>query len=252
MEFIDDVDDEFARRLPLMAAGRTFEPVALNWTAGGTDVDFGSLSRQLLGFGTERGMSTLFGHEVIDLDQSPTGGLGGEGRQPAHWPEAQSCRQIRLRRLCWRHAAAAEVGHEGGQRASAGFPVSSSGCAPTSRTSPAPTTPGVRPAAAGRPADVDAAPGHPGDQRQDWLLFGPFAGWSPKFLKAAGHRPAAVGQTEQPGLDDRGGADRVAAATLHHRRAADVRDDRVETLRQFAPPRRTRTGRSTSPVSACR
>jgi malate dehydrogenase (quinone) len=40
---------------------------------------------------------------------------------------------------------------------------------------------------------------------QDWLLFGPFAGWSPKFLKGQGHRPAAVGQAEQPGLDDRGG-----------------------------------------------
>ena len=32
MEFIDD-NDEFARRLPLMAAKRDFsEPVALNWT----------------------------------------------------------------------------------------------------------------------------------------------------------------------------------------------------------------------------
>ena len=66
---------QFARRLPLMAAGRDFsEPVALNWTADGTDVDFGSLSRQLLRFGTERGMSTLFGHEVIDLDQESDGG----------------------------------------------------------------------------------------------------------------------------------------------------------------------------------
>ena len=47
MEFIDD-DDEFARRLPLMAAKRDFsEPVALNWTQDGTDVDFGSLTRQL-------------------------------------------------------------------------------------------------------------------------------------------------------------------------------------------------------------
>ena len=41
MEFIDD-RDEFTRRLPLMAAGRDFsEPVGLNWTQDGTDVDFG-------------------------------------------------------------------------------------------------------------------------------------------------------------------------------------------------------------------
>ncbi len=53
MEYIDD-HDEFARRLPLMAAKRDFsEPVALNWTTGGTDVDFGSLSRQLLGYAAE-------------------------------------------------------------------------------------------------------------------------------------------------------------------------------------------------------
>ena len=47
MEYIDD-PDEFARRLPLMAAKRDFsDPVALNWTHDGTDVDFGSLTRQL-------------------------------------------------------------------------------------------------------------------------------------------------------------------------------------------------------------
>ena len=50
MEFIDD-PDEFARRLPLMAEKRDFsDPVALNWTQDGTDVDFGSLSKQLIGY----------------------------------------------------------------------------------------------------------------------------------------------------------------------------------------------------------
>ena len=51
MEFIAD-RDEFARRLPLMAEKRDFsEPVALGWTQDGTDVDFGALSRQLIGYG---------------------------------------------------------------------------------------------------------------------------------------------------------------------------------------------------------
>ena len=73
MEYIDS-RDEFARRLPLMAAKRDFsEPVALNWTQDGTDVDFGSLSKQLLGFGTTRGMNTLFGHEVRDLHKESDG-----------------------------------------------------------------------------------------------------------------------------------------------------------------------------------
>src|SRR6476660_3459264 len=64
MEFIAD-DDEFARRLPLMAAKRDFShPVALDWAQDGTDVDFGALSRQLIGNTAQRGMTTLFGHEV--------------------------------------------------------------------------------------------------------------------------------------------------------------------------------------------
>ena len=49
VELIED-PDEFARRLPFMAAGRDLrEPVALNWAQDGTDVDFGALSRQLVG-----------------------------------------------------------------------------------------------------------------------------------------------------------------------------------------------------------
>ncbi len=57
-----------------MAERRDFsEPVGLNWTQDGTDVDFGSLSRQLIGFGAKQGMSTLFGHDVTDLDQGSDG-----------------------------------------------------------------------------------------------------------------------------------------------------------------------------------
>ncbi|HEX2213844.1 MAG TPA: malate:quinone oxidoreductase, partial [Mycobacterium sp.] len=73
MEYIDG-PDEFARRLPLMAEGRDFsEPVALNWTQEGTDVDFGSLSRQLIGYCAKQGMTTLFGNEVRNLSQNSDG-----------------------------------------------------------------------------------------------------------------------------------------------------------------------------------
>ena len=69
MEYIDD-PDEFARRLPLMAAKRDFsDPVALNWTQDGTDIDFGSLSKQLIGYAARNGITALFGHEVRDLRQ---------------------------------------------------------------------------------------------------------------------------------------------------------------------------------------
>lgn len=72
-EFIND-NDEFARRLPFMAAQRTFaEPVALNWTTDGTDIDFGALSKQLIGYGVRNGTSVLFGHEVRNLSKNSDG-----------------------------------------------------------------------------------------------------------------------------------------------------------------------------------
>ena len=73
-EWIDDAD-EFARRLPYMAAKRVFsEPVALTWAADGTDVDFGALSRQLIGYGVRNGTTALFGHEVRNLSRRRDGG----------------------------------------------------------------------------------------------------------------------------------------------------------------------------------
>src|SRR6202034_2124438 len=71
-EWIEDAD-EFARRLPYMAARRDLPgssaPMALTWAADGTDVDFGALSRQLLGYGVRNGTLTLFGHEVRTLSR---------------------------------------------------------------------------------------------------------------------------------------------------------------------------------------
>lgn len=66
--------DEFARRLPFMAAKRAFsEPVALNWAADGTDVDFGALAKQLIGYCVQNGTTALFGHEVRNLSRQSDG-----------------------------------------------------------------------------------------------------------------------------------------------------------------------------------
>ncbi|MCM6774020.1 malate dehydrogenase (quinone) [Nocardia sp. CDC159] len=73
MQYID-APDEFARRLPLMAKGRDFsDPVALNWTDGGTDIDFGSLTKQLLAYLGGSGVSIAFGTEVRDLSKQSDG-----------------------------------------------------------------------------------------------------------------------------------------------------------------------------------
>lgn len=183
-ESIDD-RDEFARRLPFMAAGRDFrEPVAVNWAADGTDVDFGVLSRQLIGYALRNGTTALFGHEVRNLSRQRDGG----------WTLAiRNRRTGENRRLGARFVL---VGAGGGAlpllqksaigeiKGFGGFPI------------------GGQFLRSGNPAIVGAhrakvyglpAPGAPAmtaphlDLRivhgKPWLLFGPFASWSPKFLK---------------------------------------------------------------------
>jgi len=53
---------------PLLVEGRGDEPIAATRVAGGTDVNFGALSRQLLGWlGRQEGCSIACGHRVVGL-----------------------------------------------------------------------------------------------------------------------------------------------------------------------------------------
>ncbi|ORW08569.1 malate dehydrogenase (quinone) [Mycobacterium kyorinense] len=183
-EFVTGAD-EFARRLPFMAAGRDFaEPVALNWAADGTDVDFGVLARQLIAYGVQRGTTALFGHEVRNLHRQRDGGWTltvrnrrtGESRTLNAKFVFVGAGGDALRLL--QRAGIKEV------RGFGGFPI------------------GGQFLRSRHPAVVGAhrakvyglpAPGAPGitaphlDARvvngKSWLLFGPFASWSPRFLK---------------------------------------------------------------------
>lgn len=185
MEFIND-DDEFARRLPLMAAGRDFsKPVGLNWTEAGTDVDFGSLSRQLLAFGVEQGMDTMFGHEVRDLHQE------SDGTWTVKVLNRRTGEKSKLR------SKFVFVGAGGGAlpllqksgikeaKGFGGFPVSGEWL----RTDKPDLAEAHHAKVYGLPPLGAPPMSMPHlDTRvingKDWLLFGPFAGWSPKFLKA--------------------------------------------------------------------
>ena len=195
MEFIDD-PDEFARRLPFMAAGRDFsDPIALNWTTDGTDIDFGSLSKQLIGYGVRNGISALFGHEVRDLSRESDG----------TWAlKVRNRRTGDTRKLNARFVFVGAGGdalpllQKSGIKESkgyGGFPVGGQFL----RTSNPALTAGHVAKVYGFPplgAPPMSAPHL--DTRiitgKHWLLFGPFAGWSPKFLKQ-GHftdLPASV------------------------------------------------------------
>ncbi len=237
MEFIDD-QDEFARRLPLMAQGRDFsQPVGLNWTEGGTDVDFGALSRQLLAFGTANGMDTLFGHEVRDLSQNPD----------KSWTVKIVNRRTGEKRSL--RSKFVFVGAGGGalpllQKAGikevkgfGGFPVSGQwlrtnkpeltgrhhakvyGLAPTG--APPMSVPHL---------DTRVING------KDWLLFGPFAGWSPKFLKTGKVTDLPL-SVKPDNLLSMVGVGLTELSLLKYLIGELLQSfgDRVDTLRQFAP-----------------
>lgn len=236
-ELIDD-PDQFARRLPFMAAKRDFsEPTALNWAADGTDVDFGSLSRQLIGFCVRGGTTALFGHEVRGLTRQSDGG----------WTLLIANRRTgEKRRLGARFVFVGAGGdalpllQKSGikeVRGFAGFPI------------------GGRFLRAGKPALVAGhrakvygvpAPGAPPlgalhlDLRfvngKSWLVFGPYAGWSPKFLKH-GHVTDLPRSIKPDNLVSMLGVGATQAALVKYL-IGQLRlsePDRVHALREFAP-----------------
>lgn len=184
MEFIDS-PEEFTRRLPLMAKGRDFsEPVALNWSAKGTDINFGALTKQLLAYLGRSGVDIGFGTEVRNLSKQSDGS----------WDvKVRNTRTGSTRRV---NAKFVFVGAGGYalpllQKAGipeisgfAGFPVSGQFLRCTNReliTRHEAKVYGM--AAVGAPPmsvphlDTRVIDGKRG------LLFGPYAGWTPKFLK---------------------------------------------------------------------
>mgnify|MGYP000862898590 CR=1 FL=1 len=237
MEFVDD-PDEFARRLPLMAAGRDFtEPVALCWAPGGTDVDFGALTRHLIGHTAQRGMTTLFGHEVRGLLR----------RRDGTWSLSVVNRRTGERRTL--DARFVFIGAGGGAvpllqasgipqaRGLGGFPIG--GAFLRSRATELTAAHRAKvysmpaagaPPLAGTHLDLRVVNG------RQWLVFGPFATWSPKFLRhgrmtdlPASVRPnnlaalVKIGCTESPLL-------RYLAGQL-----LASESDRIQALREFAP-----------------
>ena len=236
-ELIDDAD-EFARRLPFMAARRDFsEPVALNWAADGTDVDFGALARQLVGFCVRGGTTALFGHEVRDLTRQSDGS----------WALL-----VRNRRTGEKHRLNAKfvfVGAGGDAlpllqrsgikevRGFAGFPIGGRFL----RADKPALTAAHRAKVYGAPA-----PGAPPlgalhlDLRfvngKSWLVFGPYAGWSPKFLKH-GHFTDLPRSIKPDNVLSMLGVG-ATQMTLVNYLIGQLRlsePDRVRALREFAP-----------------
>ena len=236
-ELVDD-PDEFARRLPFMAAKRDFaEPVGLNWAPDGTDVDFGALAAQLIGFCVRNGASALFGQEVRSLSRQSDGSwtLTARNRRTGEKQKLNAkfvfigAGGDALPLL--QKSGIAEV------KGFAGFPIGGRFL----RTDNPALTAAHRAKVYGVPA-----PGAPPlgalhlDLRfvngKTWLVFGPYAGWSPKFLKH-GHvtdLPRSVKPNNVLSMLGVG----VTQVTLLRYLIGQLRlsePDRVRILREFAP-----------------
>lgn len=69
MQFSDS-DEKFAEFLPLMARGRDFNnPVAISWFDEGTDINYGALTRQYLDAVTAQGVEVRYGNEVKNINR---------------------------------------------------------------------------------------------------------------------------------------------------------------------------------------
>ncbi|MDO5731358.1 malate dehydrogenase (quinone) [Corynebacterium sphenisci] len=182
-ELIED-NDRWAEYLPLMAEGRDFStPVSSIRNTNGTDVNFGALTRQYLASLSDRGTEVRYGHVVTDLTR--------DGRK---WVVTVKNRHTGDTRTI--RANFVFVGAGGNAlpllqkakipeiRGYGGFPVSGQWLRCTNEE-----LIGKHNAKVYGKASVGAPPmsvPHLDTRVIDGkrgLMFGPYAGWTPKFLK---------------------------------------------------------------------
>ncbi|MFC5679518.1 malate dehydrogenase (quinone) [Aeromicrobium endophyticum] len=237
IEYVDD-RDEIARRLPLMSAGRDDdETMALNWSDGGTDVDFGSVTRQLLGHLESHGAELNYEHEVRNLKQN----------SDSTW--TVTVKDLRTGQKTRVNARFVFVGAGGGAlhllqksgipeiRGFGGFPVSGQFL----RTTNADLAKGHHAKVYGKPP-VGAPPMSVPhlDTRvvdgQHSLMFGPYAGFSPRFLKE-GHLTDLVRSVKPNNLFSMLGVglNSMPLTVYLVKELLKSREQRVEGLLEFAP-----------------
>jgi malate dehydrogenase (quinone) len=172
---------------PLLIAGRGEMPVAATKLDAGTDVDFGALSRKLIGWlGQQEGCGVSTDHRVVSLDQTKEG-----------W--RVSIKDLQGNRQFTNHARFVFVGAGGGTlpllqksripeiRGYGGFPVGGQWLVCDNPEIVSQHQAKVY----GQALDESPTLAVPHlDTRvidgKKWLLFGPFAAWTTKFLHKGG------------------------------------------------------------------
>lgn len=184
MQFSDD-DATFQEKLPLMSEGRDFgsQKVAISWTDAGTDVNFGALAKQFFTAAKAAGTEIRYGHEVVDIKRD-----GSKWRVVAKNLHTGDYEAVHAKFVfVGAGGYALDLLRKAGVRevsGFAGFPVS--GLWLRSKNPELVKQHHAKvygKAAVGAPPmsvphlDTRVIDGEEG------LLFGPYGGWSPKFLK---------------------------------------------------------------------
>ncbi len=237
IEFIVGAD-EFVRRLPLMAAKRDLsEPVALEWSQDGTDIDFGSLTKQLIGYAVQSGTVALFGHEVRGLRRESDG----------TWTVTiRNNRTGEKRRINTKFVFVGAGGYAlpllqksgiSEAKGFGGFPIGGKFL----RSSNPALVHAHRAKVYGFPAA--GAPGNSAphlDMRiisgKPWLLFGPFVWWTPKYLRH-GHLTDLPASVKAGNLSSmlNVGVTEMSLVNYLVRQLMLSDTDRVQALREFVP-----------------
>lgn len=240
MEFT--AEREVLRRwVPLLIDGRGPESIAATKIDAGTDVNFGELSRQLLGWlGTQDRCRVFTGHRVTDLRRDDSG-----WRATVRHVESGEARHVRARfvfvgagggTLPLLQASGLPVAHGLG-----GFPIAGQWLVCENPTVVARHFAKVY---GPPPRDSGALGGPHLDVRhlhgKRVLLFGPFATWTTKFLHRTGRfsdlvrsiRPSNVATLLRTGVHNR------VLVRFLAQQALQSMDARLRALRDFYPEAR--------------
>ncbi|AHI03296.1 malate:quinone oxidoreductase [Corynebacterium falsenii DSM 44353] len=239
MQFSDS-EDKFSEFLPLMAKGRDFNnPVAISWFEDGTDINYGALTRQYLDAVTARGTEVRYGTEVKDITRDGSrwkvttknlhtgdtnvisanfvfigaGGMALPLLQKSGIPEIRGYGGFPVSGE-WLRCTNEELIE---QHAAKVYGKASVGAPPMS-------VPHL---------DTRVIDGKKG------LLFGPYAGWTPKFLKKGSYldlfkslRPTNLPSYLGVGIQEMGLTKYLIEEVLKDQAA------RVESLREYMPEAR--------------
>ncbi|GAB3590697.1 Malate:quinone oxidoreductase [Corynebacterium faecale] len=239
MEYTED-EAVFSEKLPLMAEGRDFsEQVAISWINEGTDINYGSQAKQFLKAAADGGTEIRYGHEVKDITKD--GAKWKVTIKNVHTGDTQTIRANFV--FVGAGGMALPLLQKSGIpeiRGFGGFPVSGQWLRCTNEELIEQHGAKVYgKASVGAPPmsvphlDTRVIDGQKG------LLFGPYAGWTPKFLKEGSNldlfsslRPTNLASLLGVGVQELGLTKYLITEVVKDMNA------RMEALREYMPEAR--------------